>query len=262
MTQRRDPEDADTHYRDGRHYDHAYSHYKSDVAFYVMLADAVASGGAVLELGVGTGRVAMAIADRGIELVGVDRMPSMLEQARQRLAKRPRRLRDNITLIEADFRDVRLDRRFDLIISPFNAFQHLYTRADVEQTLATCRHHLADDGRLAFDVLMPDPYSLARDPDRFYRCRPIKHSPESRRFLYEEAFRYDQDTQIQTTVMRFTDPDDESVRFYDYLPQRQFFPEELRALLHYNGFELLSMEGGFEGEPVDERAESLVVVAR
>ncbi|HJL14789.1 MAG TPA: class I SAM-dependent methyltransferase [Sandaracinaceae bacterium LLY-WYZ-13_1] len=253
-------DDGDAHYRDARYYDHAYGRYKSDVAFYLRSAEA--SGGPVLELGVGTGRVAMALADRGIDVVGLDRMPTMLARARERLAKKPRRIRERVELVEGDLRRARLGRRFPLVVAPFNVLQHLYTRDDVERALATCAAHLEADGRLAFDVMLPDPATLARDPARFYKCRPIRHPADGRRYAYEEAFQYEHDGQIQTTTMRFTALDDPSDQRLDTLTQRQFFPRELDALLHYNGFEILEHDGGFEGEDVDEHAESQVVVAR
>lgn len=251
---------ADAHYRDPRYYDHAYARYKADRDFYVALAERV--GGPVLELGVGTGRLAIALADHGFEVVGVDRMAPMLERARERVAKKPRRVRERMTVLRGDIREVRLDRRFPLVIAPFNVLQHLYTREDVERALATVCAHLADEGRFALDVLMPDPVSLARDPQRFYKCRPTRHPRDGRRYGYEEAFLYDHDRQVQTTVMRFTALDDPDHRFLDQLPQRQFFPRELEALLHYNGLEVLSHDGGFGGEPIDEYTESQVVVAR
>lgn len=255
-----DPPNADAHYRDPHYYDHAYAKYKVDVAFYLELA--TAAGGPVLELGVGTGRLAIALAERGVDVVGVDRMLGMLERARERLAKRPRRIRDRVELVHEDLRTVRLGRRFPLVIAPFNVLQHLYTREDVERALETCRVHSSRPGRLALDVLLPDVASLARHPDRFYKCRPIRHPRDGRRYAYAEAFRYDRNTQIQTTVMRFSAVDDPEVRRFDYLVQRQFFPRELEALLHYNGFDVLRHDGGFRGEPLDECSESQVVIAQ
>ncbi|MEC7522295.1 MAG: class I SAM-dependent methyltransferase [Myxococcota bacterium] len=252
--------EADAHYRDAAYYDHAYSRYKPDVAFYVELA--AGSGGPVLELGVGTGRVALAVAKAGIELVGVDKMTSMLERAQRRLDRAPRRLRERVSLVEGDLRDVRLERRFPFVAAPFNVFQHLYTRRDVERALATCAAHLTPNGRLAFDVLMPDPISLARDPHRYYKSRPVRHPRDGQRYAYDEAFDYDAERQVQTTTMRFSDLETGEPRFSEKLPQRQFFPQELEALLHYNGFEVLRLDGGFEGEPIDAYCESQVVIAR
>ena len=258
-----EPDDADAHYHDARYYDHAYSRYKPDLAFYVALAKE-RGGGPVLELGVGTGRVALAIAKEGVEVVGVDRMPTMLARFAERLAKAPKRVRERITVHEGDLRDLPalgLERRFPLVIAPFNVLQHVYSREDLERTLAGVRALLLDRGALALDVLMPDPASLARDPRRFFRCRPVTHPRDGRKYDYEESFQYDHELQIQTTTMRFTDREDRKSRFTDRLPQRQYFPRELEALLHYNGFRVIRQDGGFDEEPIDAWTESMVVIA-
>lgn len=254
-----DPVHSLDHYRDADYYDHAYRRYRQDVEHYVELARAV--GGPVLELGGGTGRITVALARAGFEVVMVDRMESMLARAEARFARESRKVRERVTRVSADVRELELGRRFPLVIGPFNMLQHLYTREDVERALAMVRRHLTPDGRFAFDVLVPEPSSLVRDPSRFYKNRPITHPRTKVRYDYAEAFEYDHDTQIQTTVIRFVALDGEEVH-YDRLVQRQFFPRELEALLHYNGFEVLVHDGGFGGQPIDEVAESQVVVAR
>ncbi len=260
MTRREEPSGARTYYRDARWYDHTNLRYRVDVEHYVRLARR--AKGPILELGVGTGRVALAIARAGVELCGVDRAPEMLARAAERLARAPRAVRQCVELREGDMRELRLGRRFPLVIAPFNAFQHLYDDQDVERALATCRRHLAPGGQLAFDVLLPDVRALARDPARFYRCRPIVHPRDGRRYAYAEAFAYDHARQIQTVTIRFTDLEDPEHVFFSRLTQRQFFPRELAALLRYNDFEVVSHDGGFAREPIDEATQSQVVIAR
>jgi SAM-dependent methyltransferase len=257
VTRRGDPSSL---YGDPSWYDHAFRRYREDVELYVRLA--ARFGGPVLELGVGTGRIALALAEAGVEVVGVDRSAPMLARAEQRIAKKPARVRRRIELREADMRALRLRRRFPLVIAPFNAFQHLYDDEDVAAALAVCRRHLAPNARLAFDVLLPDPGSLARDPDRFYKCRPVVHPRDGRRYAYAEAFAYDPARQVQTVTMRFTDLGDPERVFFSRLTQRQLFPRELACMLRANGFEVLSHLGGFRGEPLDELTESQVVIAR
>lgn len=249
-----------TLYGDARWYDQTYRQYKPDVDFYVKLAKR--SGGPVLELGVGTGRIALALADAGIDVVGVDISAAMLARANERVAKKPRRIRERIELREGDMRALRLGRRFPLVIAPFNALQHLYDDEDLESALASCRRHLAPDGRFAFDVLMPDPRALVREPTRFYKCKPTVHPRDGRRYAYAEAFHYDHARQIQTVTMRFTDLEDPERVFFRTLTQRQLFPRELAMILRYNDFEILSHHGGFRGEAIDEFTESQVVIAR
>jgi SAM-dependent methyltransferase len=140
-------------YRDGRYYDHIYRSRRHDVRFYVEMARR--HGGPVLELGCGTGRVTLALAREGFEVVGVDALPSMLEQANAKLAKLPAAVRARVELRRGDLRRVRLRRRFALVIAPFNVFMHLYERRDVERALATCHTHLRPRGRLAFAARPP-----------------------------------------------------------------------------------------------------------
>lgn len=262
---KRDPlrEGTEAHYRDAAYYDHAYKRRKVDVAYYARLA--VECGGPVLELGVGTGRVAEAIARAGVDVVGVDLMQPMLTRARARLDTAGPSISKRVKLVRGDIRDItRLGLgRFPLVLAPFNVFMHLYSREDVERALAAAHAHLQPRGLLAFDVLMPDLVGLSRDPERVYRCGYVK-PPGRARAKYSEVFDYEAVSQVQQVTMIFepeTDQD-QAAPTIQRLAHRQFFPRELEALVHYNGFEVLQIEGGFDGEPLDAYAESQVVVAR
>ena len=255
-----DRADAHAHYRDAAYYDHAYQRYKSDVAHYLGLAKEF--GGPILELGVGTGRIARALVKAGHRVVGVDAMPAMLERCRERAAKLPRAARARLELHLGDLRSLDLGERFPLVLAPFNVFQHLYDREDIERALACCHAHLEERGVLAFDVLVPDPDSLARDPARWFSSNAVTHPRDGRRYRYAEAFDYDHLAQVQTTTIRFRDKEDERIELFDKLPQRQFFPAELEALLHYNGFDVERHQGDFGDEPIDRWTESQCLVAR
>ena len=253
-------EGSEAHYRDGLAYDRRYRHRRADVDYYVGLAQRW--GGPVLELGVGTARVARRIAECGHDVVGVDGMPAMLAQARTQLGKASRRVRERVQLVQHDLRQLNLDRQFPLVLAPFNVFMHLYTRADIENALASVRRHLAPNGCLAFDVSNPDPRMLARDPTRVYRCRPVVQPRSGKRYLYREAFHYDGPSQVLHISMIMENPTDETDVQMTALSQRQFFPAELEMLLQYNGFQLMVMHGGFCGEDLCGDSESLVVEAQ
>ena len=251
---------SEAHYEDGRYYDQAYRRRRHDVRFYAELA--MRYGGPVLELGVGTGRVALAIARAGIEVVGVEPMQPMLDRAQEQLAKLPASVRDRVELRKGDLGRLRLRRRFPLVIAPFNVWMHLYTREDVERGLATVRHHLEPRGRFVFDVLLPDPASLARNPSKRYRGGRVPHPRGGVPYRYSEYFSYDPMRQIETIMMDFEHPADERQSFCTPLTQRQFFPAELEALLHYNGFRIDSHTSDFTGGPITPETESQVIVAR
>ena len=155
VARRKPPQGAtgsEAHYEDGQYYDQAYRLRRHDVRFYTDLA--LKSGGPV----------ALAIAKAGIEIVGVDPMEPMLSRARKRIESLPRAVRERIELRKGTLERLRLRRKFPLVIAPFNVWMHLYTRREIERGCATVRHHLEARGRFAFDVLLPDPVSLARDP--------------------------------------------------------------------------------------------------
>lgn len=252
-------EGTEAHYRDASYYDHAYGRRKDDVAHYTRLAKK--HGSPVLELGVGTGRVAESIAKAGLDVVGIDTMPSMLARARDRISRAAPEVASRVSLDRGDLRSLRLKRKFPLVISPFNVFMHLYSREDLEAALETVSRHLAVDGRFAFDVLMPDPDALARDPAKLYRCGTVK-PPGRDRMRYSEAFDYDPISQVQHVSMVFEPDDEHAAPDIQRLSHRQFYPRELEALLHYNGFAIEKLYGGFLREPFDAAAESQVVVAK
>jgi SAM-dependent methyltransferase len=259
------------HYVDGAHYDHTYRSRRHDQRFYVEIAREL-SASRILELGVGTGRVAIALAREGREVVGVDRMDAMLDRMRARLEREPRAVQRRVRLKRGDMRSVRVGRVFPLVIAPFNVFMHLYERSDVERALRTCRLHLAPRGRLVFDVSMPDVRAFTRDPDRFYKARPVRDPSDGRVYAYSEAFEYDAERQVQLVTSAFAQipagvPGGPMVgqsdnAFVRPLAHRQFFPQELEALLHYNGFTLEQRWGDFDRGPLHLDCESQVVVAR
>src|SRR5204863_6973409 len=114
------------------------------------------TGGPILELGVGSGRVAVPVAKDGHEVVGVDRSAAMLARA-ERYA---RKARTELRLVQADMRTFSLERAFSLITIPANTFLML-TPDDRWACLARCREHLAKTGRVAIDVFQPDPSTIA-----------------------------------------------------------------------------------------------------
>ncbi len=256
--QKRIARGAVAHYEDAAYYDHAYKRRREDVAFYVALAKR--TGGPVLELGAGTGRVTLALAAAGIDVVGVEPVAAMRKRAKDKAEALPEAARARLTLRAGDARKLRLGRRFPLVIAPFNMFMHLYTRRDLERALATVRAHLAPGGRFVFDVLTPDLRAMTRDPARLYRGPAV--TLDGRRYAYFEAFQYDAVQQVQLVSMVFQSLDDLADLRSVPLSQRQFFPEELTTLLHYNGFRVARRYGDFHGGPLGADSESQIIEAR
>lgn len=247
------------HYTDPAYYSKTYGARHDDVAYYVRLARL--SGGPVLEYGIGNGRVAIEIARAGVDVVGVDLSLPMLESLRRRLEQEPARVRQRVRAVHGDMRRVQLRRRFRLVIAPFNVVLHLYTRQDVEQFLARVRAHLAPRGRFMFDFSLPQPEELCRDPARSYGAPRIRHPTRGDLVRYAERFEYDPLRQVLLVRMDFT-PEAGGAAWTVPLTHRQFFPREVEALLHYNGFCEMIWTRDFSERPADEHADSIVVSCR
>lgn len=245
------------HYADPAYYDFAYRARRHDVSYYVGLARKL--GGPVLEYGVGSGRIALELARAGIDVVGVDLSAPMLGALKEALSREPREVRARVRSVRGDMRRVRLRRRFPLVIAPFNVVLHLYTRSDVEAFLARVSAHLAPRGRFVFDFSVPQPGDLDRDPSRWHGAPRFRHPKTGELLRYAERFDYDPLRQLLVVWMRFS-PVAGGREWTLPLTHRQFFPQEMEALLHYGGF-VSSFTEAFSGKPAGDDVDALLVTS-
>lgn len=125
---------------------------RGDIDFYGRLAGR--TGGPVLDLGGGTGRVAILLAEAGFEVWCLDLSSGMLERGKARVAGTP--LAERIRFVHGDMRSFDLEERaFGLAIAPFRAFQLLLEAADQRSCLAAIRGHLRPGGILALQLFDP-----------------------------------------------------------------------------------------------------------
>ena len=124
-----------------------------DVAFYAHLARE--TGGGALELACGTGRIALALAEAGLEITGVDICEGMLSVARRKVAARPASVQQRLTLIQQDMSELNLSRRFGFAFVPARSFQHLLTIDQQRRALQAIHRHLQGAGRLALHLFDP-----------------------------------------------------------------------------------------------------------
>jgi SAM-dependent methyltransferase len=246
------------HYEDPDYYDKTYRDRTDDVAYYVALSRRVR--GRVLELGCGSGRITLPMARAGAHVTGVDLSEEMLAALSRSLADEPAAVRSRVRVRRGDMRSVRVEGPFALVVCPFNAFLHLYTRRDVERFLARVRGALSARGELVFDVSVPEPEELARDPNKPHYTPRFRY-PGVGTVRYRERFDYDRMRQVLFVSMEFL-PVDGSASWMTPLAHRQFFPQELEALLHYNGFRVSRLTGDFTERAPTNETRSLVVHAK
>jgi SAM-dependent methyltransferase len=237
------------------------------VAFYAALAQE--TGGPVLELACGTGRVSIPIARLGLAVTGVDIVPGMLAQARSKSASLP------VRWVEGDARAFDLDERFRLIFLTGNAFQAFLTRADQEALLDRVHAHLHDEGLFTFETRNPrwgnyEPRA-AEEEGLFATLETRAEEQEGqpytdssgREVRVSRTQRYDHVAQIlHWTTYRRWHVDAEEHTKVTRIAVRFTFPQELAALLHYNGFSIIRQYGDWNLEPLTGDSPSIIVVCR
>lgn len=252
------------HYDDAGYYDYTYRRRGEDVAFYRRWARQ--HGGPVLELGGGSGRVAIPLVRDGAKVTVLDASKAMLERARATADEvLTREERARLTLVHGDVREFALRKKFPTVLAPFNVLLHLYEPDDFARCFRCVRAHLTAQGRFVFDVRVPSLIELSRNPNRLYKGRPFKHPTLGHRVEYTEQFRYDPLKQVQHITIRFTPAkgSPRSAKSHEtLLTQRQLFPNELRGLLALGGLALAGRWGDFSGRPLGPDDPLEIVAAR
>jgi ubiquinone/menaquinone biosynthesis C-methylase UbiE len=151
-------------------YDEWSAEMTEDVPFYVELARE--TDGALVELAVGSGRVAIPVAEAtGRAVLGIDTSPAMLEQARERAAAAGVELE----LREGDMRDLELDEPAGLVYCPFRGLLHLPTWADRRRVFERVAASLRPGGRFAWNAFAFD-HAIAARLDGGHQDTPVPHS--------------------------------------------------------------------------------------
>ena len=196
-----------------------------DVSFYV--DEALASGGPVVELGVGTGRIAIPTAAAGVRVIGVDSSRGMLDVCAEQAAAAG--VADLLDLRLGDLRDPPVQERVPLVTCPFRSYLHLASDDDRRRALGAARDLLLPGGRLVFDVFAPGPDDVAETHARWLEREPG---------IFERA---EWDTSRRTLTLSVRDESQSSTMTLAWLA-----PHEWRRLLEATGFEVVACYGWFD----------------
>jgi len=206
-----------------------------DVPFYVALARE--ADGPLVELAVGSGRVAIPVAlATGRTVIGIDSSPAMLEQARERTAE----AEVELDLREADMRELALDEPAALIYCPARALLHLPTWSDRRRTFERVARSLRPSGRFAWNAFAFD-HAIAARLDGLHDDEPVPHT-----LRYAVG-----DNRVDITL------DSGGTSSLWWATKNEWL-----GLLDVAGFELEALYGGFDREPFTEDSREYVFVAR
>lgn len=226
-----------------------------DIPFYRALV--AESGGAVLELGCGTGRVLIELAKSGVEAVGVDLSPALLELARHKAENEG----VGVTLALGDIRSFDLGRSFPHIFVTYNTFNHLLDLDSVRDCLQSLMRHMDADSRMVIDTFQPSLAFLGDQPEqRRAILRYLDPHTGQEVVLYEENH-YEPATQINRVVWSYQIGGKADARVEE-LRMRLFFPQELDALLTLSGFEIEAKYGDYDRCPFASDTPKQLTVCR
>ncbi len=232
-----------------------------DIEFYHGLCQA--SGGPVLEIGVGTGRIALPLAQEGMEIVGIDLFAPMLKVAQQNaLAVAP--LSGSLKLIQADMRSFDLKRQFTVVTIPARTLLLATSEEEQIQTLCCASQHLAPDGTMAFNLFYPDPQMLADDPGEEFLLEVVE-KPDGGRFVLTAKNHFDTANQLNhgVQIAEELDPKGDVLRRQELdVVVRYLYPDQVISICNRVGLEVTEIWGDFEGAVLNEESDEIVVLAR
>jgi SAM-dependent methyltransferase len=239
---------------------------RRDVPFWRNLA--LHSGGSVLELGCGTGRVSLPLARAGVRLTGVDRSAAMLDLARRRVVRGG--LRPQLQLVQADIRHLpfaaarssgRSQERFALVMAPYGILQSLLRERDLADTLAEVHRVLQPNGTFGLELVADLPsweeyrkrVSLKGWRDRrggthITLIETVRQDPARGRTMFDQEFVEKRGR--QTRRHRFS------------LAFRTLSLPQMTRRLERAGFEISALLGDYRGGAWDPRADVWIILAR
>ncbi len=242
-------------------YDADYRRYTDDLEAILDLA--AECGDPILELGCGTGRVLVPLADAGHTITGIDISPALLDIARQK--SQIANCESRMSLIKADLRTFDLPQKnFAFAFCTSNTLMHLPTQADQLALLRNAHRHLQLNGLLLIDLFNPDlPRLLAVNGVQELADQWEDETSGAQVFKWCVR-RVDWAEQIQETLFIYEElfPDGAVRRTPCPFPLRFLWRSEAELLLEKAGFTVEDVWGDFDGNPYDMSSEHLILLAR
>jgi ubiquinone/menaquinone biosynthesis C-methylase UbiE len=229
---------------------------RRDVAFWQRLA--AAQDGRVLELGCGTGRIAVPVARAGARIVGIDRSEEMLARARKRIARA--RLGKHLTLVRGDIRELPFTTRtkFSAVLAAYGILQSLTRERDLARTFASVARVLRRGGLFAIDVV-PDLPNWDEYRNRISLSgRRGRHST----LTLVETVRQDRAKRLTIFDQEYRERRGDERRVHRFsLTFRTLTVPQMTRRLERAGFRVLAVLGDYQGGPWDPRADVWIILA-
>ena len=228
-------------YSDAQRYDLVMGAYASGDMVDFYRRQAARYGEPILELACGSGRLTVPLANEGVNITGMDISEEILHLAKRKASE----AQVNIRFIQGDMRSFELGEKFKLIFIPAQSLSHLHTRLEIEECFSCVRRHLADEGRFLIELFNSSVNMLARQSGRRYPVGQYEDPKTGSQVIVTEEVHYDVASQVNHLQWFFRNEgsNEETALSFE---MRQFFPQEMDALLWYNGFMIEHKYGSFD----------------
>jgi SAM-dependent methyltransferase len=234
-------------------YDIEYADFTEDIPFWKR----VITGKKILEIGIGTGRIAVPLSKYGYKITGIERSPDMLRILQQKVKQKHI---NNIKPLKADMRNFDLKEKFDFAFIPFHLFHEAIARRDQERTLHCVREHLKRKGKLGID-LFHFRYDQLEHAD-LLRWEKVFDDPGTGEQWYRfVSNRVDQERQIIYHLIRYEYTGTPVKVLYCEVGFHYYTPFEILNLLEKCGFVCLDIYGDYQRGKFTNRSHKMIIIA-
>ena len=244
-------------YSDAQRYDLVMGAYSSGDQLNFYLRQVARYGEPVLELACGSGRLTIPLAKEGVKITGMDTSEEMLNVAKLKASQGGA----NVRFIQGDMRSFDLGEKFKFIFIPAQSLSHLHTRAEIEDCFSCVRRHLAEEGRFLIELFNSSVKMLARESGRRYPIGQYDDPKGGSQVFVTAEVSYDAASQVNRIRYFFRDGESNEETVLSF-KMRQFFPQEIDALLWYNDFLTEHKYGNYNEEEFSSDAWKQLIICR
>jgi len=241
-----------------RYYDAENAALVDDLPAYLALTRRF--GGPVLDIGCGTGRVSVPLAEAGYPVVGIDLSDAMLVRARERVAGLP--IADQIEWIEADIRTFEMPGPAGLAIFTYNGFMHFLEQADQLEAMQQMARNLKAGGGLVIDIANPIEMAETGSPGQIVLERTFTDDATGQTVMQQSVVDVDRAGQIMSITWIYDRLADDGQMMRTVIPVqlRYTSPHEMTLLMQIAGFESVEVYGDYQFNAFEEDSPRLLVV--